>query len=342
MAYRDPEVGRARDRERFQRRTAERIAHGLCPNCGRLPPEPGRSLCEPCGEKRRAAGLCGHCGERTFDGDARCGPCAERKGWRDPEKKNAAARRLYAKRRARGQCADCGQSAQGAARCWRPSRTAPRWSSTIRITARSGSARWRPGTRRLAACGWSFRVRRLWRGRRASRPGRSTAMPGATCTLTATVHSERNLGGDVLQTLSVSFTVTASFEALPSEHDSESVFIFNVRFSEALASKRAAVRSAFTVTGGSVTGQMRVNGQSDLWRIKIRPSSHGDVSIALPANVACNAGGLCTADGDVLSNAPSATVQGLVALSVADARVHEAANATLDFAVSLSRAASGR
>ena len=103
--------------------------------------------------------------------------------------------------------------------------------------------------------------------------------------------AERNLGGDVLQTLSVSFTVTASFEALPSEHDSESVFTFNVRFSEALASKRAAVRSAFTVTGESVTGQMRVNGQSDLWQIKIRPSSHGDVSIALPANVACNAGG---------------------------------------------------
>ena len=166
-------------------------------------------------------------------------------------------------------------------------------------------------------------------------------MPGATCTLTATVHSERNLGGYVLQTLSVSFTVTASFEALPSKHDSESVFTFNVRFSEALASKRAAVRSAFTVTGGSVTGQMRVNGQSDLWRIKIRPSSHGDVSIALPANVACNAGGLCTADGDVLSNALSATVQGPVALSVADARVHEAANATLDFVVSLSRAALG-
>ena len=34
MAYRDPAVGKARDRERFQRRTAERIARGLCPRCG--------------------------------------------------------------------------------------------------------------------------------------------------------------------------------------------------------------------------------------------------------------------------------------------------------------------
>ena len=32
MAYRDPQVRRARDRERFQRRTAERIARGSAPN----------------------------------------------------------------------------------------------------------------------------------------------------------------------------------------------------------------------------------------------------------------------------------------------------------------------
>ena len=136
-------------------------------------------------------------------------------------------------------------------------------------------------------------------------------------------------------------TLTASFEGMPAAHDGESVFTFRVRFSEALASKRKVVRNAFTVTGGSVSGQMRVNGQSDLWRIKIEPSGHGDVSIALPANVACDAGGLCTADGDVLSNAVSATVQGPPALTVADAEVEEAANATLDFVVSLSRATSG-
>ena len=55
MAYRDPEVRRARDRERFQRRTAKRIARGLCPRCGQLPPELERSLCAPCGEKRNKA-----------------------------------------------------------------------------------------------------------------------------------------------------------------------------------------------------------------------------------------------------------------------------------------------
>ena len=36
---------------------------------------------------------------------------------RSPERKKAAARRLYARRRARRQCTDCGQHSQGAARC---------------------------------------------------------------------------------------------------------------------------------------------------------------------------------------------------------------------------------
>ena len=43
MAYKDIEVQRARDRERFRKRTAERIAAGLCPLCGDRPPAPERS-----------------------------------------------------------------------------------------------------------------------------------------------------------------------------------------------------------------------------------------------------------------------------------------------------------
>ena len=55
MAYRDPEAQRARNRECFRRRTAERIAQGLCPRCGIAYPAPGRVLCERCAEKRRVA-----------------------------------------------------------------------------------------------------------------------------------------------------------------------------------------------------------------------------------------------------------------------------------------------
>ena len=53
MACKDPEKGRARDRERLRRRTAERVVQGLCPNCGKGPPEPERRLCAPCAGKRR-------------------------------------------------------------------------------------------------------------------------------------------------------------------------------------------------------------------------------------------------------------------------------------------------
>ena len=56
MAYRDPEEGRARDRERFRQRTAERIAQGLCPRCGKAPPAPERKVCGSCAGKRNRAG----------------------------------------------------------------------------------------------------------------------------------------------------------------------------------------------------------------------------------------------------------------------------------------------
>ena len=46
MAYRDPSVGRTRDRERIARRTAERRAAGLCPRCGKRPPALERTVAE--------------------------------------------------------------------------------------------------------------------------------------------------------------------------------------------------------------------------------------------------------------------------------------------------------
>ena len=55
MACGQSAVGRTRDRERFHRRVAERIARGHCPRCGKQPPAPGRKLCGPFAGKRRAA-----------------------------------------------------------------------------------------------------------------------------------------------------------------------------------------------------------------------------------------------------------------------------------------------
>ena len=68
------------------------------------------------------------------------------------------------------------------------------------------------------------------------------------------------------------------------------------------------------------------------------------MTIALPAGRACGVSGAICTKGEnrrKLTNTPSATVRGPVAVSVADARVREVPDATLDFAVTLSRASSG-
>ena len=103
MAYRDPAVGRERDRERFHRRIAERSAQGLCPRCGKRPPAPGRSVCEPCGEKRNRA-------SRARDAKLR----AAGKPRRDPARARAyereRTRRQTAERIVRGLCTNCGKA----------------------------------------------------------------------------------------------------------------------------------------------------------------------------------------------------------------------------------------
>ena len=51
MPYKDPEQERACGRRRYERITAERIARGMCPRCGKSRPAPDRTLCRHCGEK---------------------------------------------------------------------------------------------------------------------------------------------------------------------------------------------------------------------------------------------------------------------------------------------------
>ena len=101
MAYADPEIQRARDRARFRKRTAARVAQGLCPRCGDRTPAPERSLCEPCAEKRNKA-------SRARDARLR----AEGKLRRDPDKARdygrKRSRRETAARHAKGLCTRCG------------------------------------------------------------------------------------------------------------------------------------------------------------------------------------------------------------------------------------------
>ena len=137
--------------------------------------------------------------------------------------------------------------------------------------------------------------------------------------------------------------LTAAFHGMPAEHDGAKRFEFEVRFSEEVPGLRlTAVQAALQVTNGRVAAVKRaVAGQIRRVTVQVRPSGVDDVTVSLPATTDCTAAAaICASDGRMLSSAVSATVRGPVALSVADARANEA-DAAVEFAVSLSRAASG-
>ncbi len=149
---RNPTRARQYERERSRRERAARHAEGVCTRCGKLPAAEGRSSCEPCLEKRRAADRAKYAASKAAGkpyGGA--DPAAKRKsgraksrrrrkarieaglcircGRRPPagggttcascrEKRQAADRRQYAERRAAGRCTRCeGPVHDGLSRC---------------------------------------------------------------------------------------------------------------------------------------------------------------------------------------------------------------------------------
>ena len=134
--------------------------------------------------------------------------------------------------------------------------------------------------------------------------------------------------------------LTASVASAPSEHRGEGRFEVRVAFSALVAGR--AKDAAIEVTGGTLARAARVKKRKDLWKLTVQPSGYEAVTVTLPATADCAAAGaVCTADGRRLETALTHTIQGPVALSVADASAHEGPGATLDFAVTLSRAAAG-
>ena len=131
--------------------------------------------------------------------------------------------------------------------------------------------------------------------------------------------------------------LTARFLNVPAKHDGVTAFTFRVRFSEDVPMGYAALRDAFDVLAGRITGARRVNGRDDLREITVKPTHPYEIVVELQAGRACSRGGVCTADGRTLSNTPSATVAGPPPeLSVADGEATEAAGATVRMAVTLS------
>ena len=107
--------------------------------------------------------------------------------------------------------------------------------------------------------------------------------------------------------------LTALIENAAASHDGESVFTFELRFSEEFGISYKTLRDhAFTVTGGTVKKAQRLEQGSDIgWRITVRPNSDGQVTITLPITEDCDAqGAICTEDGRMLSNELVLTVSG--------------------------------
>ena len=109
--------------------------------------------------------------------------------------------------------------------------------------------------------------------------------------------------------------LTASFESKPSNHDGQTAFTFELRFSEEPDpdfSYQTLRDHAFTVTGGSVEKAQRLEKPSNiLWRITVEPDSNAAVTVVLPITENCgDQGAVCTEDGRMLSNRLELSVGG--------------------------------
>ena len=104
--------------------------------------------------------------------------------------------------------------------------------------------------------------------------------------------------------------LTAAIHDKPESHNGQDAFKFELRFSEDPKedfSYKTLRDHAFTVTGGTVVGARRLDGDSDTpnirWEISVSPDSSADVTVELPATEDCDAqGAICTEDGTMLSS----------------------------------------
>ena len=143
--------------------------------------------------------------------------------------------------------------------------------------------------------------------------------------------------------------LTVRFESVPDTHDGESPVVFRLAFSEEPASGYSYVTMrdrTLNVWQGSrleVKRARRLSPPSNRrWEATVDPVSKADnITVGLGPTFDCaDNGAVCTEDGRKLANQVHKVIKGPPGISVADARVEEAADATVDFAVSLSRAAS--
>ncbi|MYH00741.1 MAG: hypothetical protein F4144_14825, partial [Acidimicrobiaceae bacterium] len=105
----------------------------------------------------------------------------------------------------------------------------------------------------------------------------------------------------------------AYFSQIPGQHDGTGPFTLRLNFDRELPVTAAALMdNALKTVGGTVTGVAAVtDGSTQTWSITVQPDGPGDVTVALPADAACDQpGAVCTADGVKLHNRAQASVPG--------------------------------
>ena len=133
--------------------------------------------------------------------------------------------------------------------------------------------------------------------------------------------------------------LTARLQATVAEHDGATPFMVELVLSESLDSgSRWPSAASFKVKGGSVESVRRFRPYR--FHVHVKPKSWKDVTVTLAGGRACSEeGAICTPDGRSVSNTSSTTIGGPVRIRVEGARAKEGKDASLDFAVTLNRAA---
>ena len=109
--------------------------------------------------------------------------------------------------------------------------------------------------------------------------------------------------------------LTAWFENVPDAHDGATEFALTLKFSARVSTLVRNLRhDRLVVTNGTVTGMRRVDRNAEgaaEFTVRITPTGPDPVTVSLPADgTACDAGGVCTADGVQLSQGADTTVTG--------------------------------
>ena len=106
--------------------------------------------------------------------------------------------------------------------------------------------------------------------------------------------------------------LTAQFTNVPSSHNGEDSFTFNIEFSESVwVDVSLGKDHLLRVTGGTVTAAHWLDRRTEEWQVTIQPNADGDITAVLPGGRTCSEGGApCAAGGRVLSGEKTVTISG--------------------------------